>query len=98
MTIHMNTPPTSQQYIYYVSEGTTYQILIFVSFCFLRLFSTGETSAQMKKSWQITELSTAFLRIYLLGNSNCTEWLLESTQNKSVEQILYQYLWRLLFR
>ena len=35
-----------------------------------------------EKSLQITELSTAFLRIYLLENSNCTEWLPESTQNK----------------
>ena len=52
MTIHMNTQPTSQQYIYYVLQRTTNLILIFVSFCFIRLFSTGETSAQMKKVYR----------------------------------------------
>ena len=48
MTI-MNTQPTSQQYIYYVPLKKTLPNPDICLFCLIRLFSAGETSAQMKK-------------------------------------------------
>ena len=57
----------------------------FCLFCFIRLFPTGETSAQMKKVFKQLDHSQLFDRL-ILKLENCIEWLSAvSTKNKSVK-------------